>query len=86
MAKPSSGSLLEQVAAGLPNRGPRPLVEALPADVYAEVCEVRKAWRAGKLDSKRATKTAIGRLIAKHLAERGFTIGHEAVTRWLVAE
>jgi len=79
-------TLLEHVAAGLPHKGPKPLIERLPADLYEEMLVVRDAWRDGKLDTKRATKTAVGGLLAKHLSDLGHPIGQEAVTRWLAGE
>lgn len=76
-------SLLDQIASDLPSRGPLPIMERLPADLAAEMNEVRAAWRAGDEKLAKATKTGLGRLIAKHLRARGVSIGEEAVVRWL---
>lgn len=82
MAKPPS--LLERVRGEIPSKGPRPIMERIPADLAAEMREVRDAWRAGKdpLLAK-ATKTGLGKLLTKHLRERGIVIGDDAVIRWL---
>lgn len=76
-------SLLEQVAGEIPSKGPRPIMDRLPADVAAEMREVRDAWRDGDPKLAKATKTGLGKLICKHLRARGVTIGDEAVIRWL---
>lgn len=76
-------SLLEQVVSEIPCKGPRPIMERIPEDVAAEMREVRDAWRAGDQQLAKATKTGLGKLLAKHLRTRGIIIGDDAVIRWL---
>jgi len=75
--------LIDQIATEIPSKGPKPLMERLPPDLWAEVCEVRDAWRARTGAYAKATKTSLGELLAKHLKERGVVIGSHAVQRWL---
>lgn len=81
MAKPPS--LLERVRSEIPAKGPRPIMDRIPADLAAEMREVRDAWRAGDPQLAKATKTGLSKLLAKHLRERGVVIGDDAVIRWL---
>lgn len=82
MAKPAS--LLERVRGEIPSKGPRPIMDRIPADLAAEMREVRDAWRAGDPSLAKATKTGLGKLLTKHLRERGIVIGDDAVIRWLI--
>lgn len=73
--------LLDSVIDTLPKRkGFAPWYETLPADIKAEVDDIKAAWKAGKLQ---ASKTGLSASISKALAEHGIKIGHLGVTRWL---
>lgn len=75
--------LIDTIATEIPCKGPKPLMERLPPDLFAEVCEVREAWRTRSGAYAKATKTSLGELLAKHLKDRGIVIGSHAVQRWL---
>lgn len=77
-------TLLDQVAGEIPCKGPRPIMERIPAPLADEMREVRDAWKSGDPKVAKATKTGLGKIIAKHLRARGVTIGDDAVIRWLV--
>lgn len=73
--------LLEDVKETLPaRRGFAPWYEKLPADLLAEIVDVKRQWQSGKLP---ATKTALGASLSKALAARGVRIGQLGVIRWL---
>lgn len=75
--------LVDTIATEIPSKGPKPLIERLSPDLFAELCEVRDAWRSRTGAYAKATKTSLGELIAKHLKDRGVVIGAHAVQRWL---
>ena len=79
MAKPV---LLDEVLANLPRRTRTSFAGTLPADILAEVEEIRSEFLAGRI---KATKTGLGRAIAKSLAGRGINAHQSTVTRWLDA-
>lgn len=79
MAKPV---LLDDVLANLPQRTRTSFADVLPPEILAELEEIRSEFRAGRIT---ATKTGLGKAIAKSLATRGINAHQTTVTRWLDA-
>ena len=55
----------------------------MPADLLAELEEVRRQYRSGEL---RGTKTGTATALAKALQARGIDIGQKGVEKWLIAD
>lgn len=73
--------LLDAVRSTLPQRrGYAPWYETLPADLKAEVDDIKAAWKAGKIQ---ASKTGLSASLSRALEERGVKIGYLGIARWL---
>jgi hypothetical protein len=80
---PKSTKLLEDVQGLLPKKGFKPWHEKVPADLLAELEEVRRQYRSGALGG---TKTGTATALSKALQARGIDIGQRGVEKWLVAD
>jgi len=76
-------SLRDLIVGNLPKRKSVTFESTLPADVLAELQEIREDFRAGRMPG--VTKTGLGKAISVSLAERGMTFHSLTVTRWLEA-
>lgn len=80
MAK-AAATLRDEIRANLPVRARRTFAGSLPAELRAELEEIREDWRAGRMGP--VTKTGLGKSIATTLAGRGITCHSLTVVRWL---
>ena len=74
-------SLRDLIKANLPRRTPQTFTSSIPADVLAELQEIRDDFRAGRMPG--VTKPGLGKAIATTLADRGIVRHCMTVTRWL---
>jgi len=75
-------NLREKIVSQIPKRRTGSLAwhERCPADVLGELEEIRDAWRAGEIESPKAT---LARAISRTLADLGIAVGPQGVIRWL---
>lgn len=81
MPKAGTKSLRDLVVENLPVRDRKTWESSLPADVLAELQEIRDDFRSGRMVG--VTKTGLGKAIAASLAERGISCHSLTVSRWL---
>lgn len=74
-------SLLDDVVANLPKKGPASWHETLPPALAEELEQVRQRFVAGEIHG--ATKTGLAAALSKSLKARGIDIGHRGVESWL---
>ena len=82
-SQPASKSLADAIRAAIPPppRRTLPWYERLPADVLAELEEVKREHRAGKLQG---TRVALAICISEQLRLRGLSeVGMQGVSAWL---
>ena len=82
-SQPASKSLADAIRAAIPPppRRTLPWYERLPADVLAELEEVKREHRAGKLQG---TRVALAICISEQLRLRGLSeVGLQGVSAWL---
>lgn len=82
-SQPASKSLADSIRAAIPPppRRTLPWHERLPADVLAELEEVKREHRAGKLQG---TRVALAICISEQLRLRGLSeVGMQGVSAWL---
>ena len=83
VSQPASKSLADAIRASIPPppRRTLPWHERLPADVLAELEEVKREHRAGKLAG---TRVALAITISEQLRLRGLSeVGMQGVSAWL---
>ena len=75
-------SLLEAVAASSSvRRKPKGWIERLTPEQYAEVAEIKRAWKSGELQS---SALSLSQAIHAECAERGIpTCGPQGIRKWL---
>lgn len=76
-------TMLEELPAAIRRRGPLRWYEQAPADVMAELEEIRQKFRRREIA---ATKNGLAAALSKLLATRNVTIGQLAIVKWLDAE
>ena len=82
-SRPASKSLSDAIRAAIPPppRRTLPWHERLPADVLAELEEVKREYRAGTL---KASKTGLAMTISTQLRLRGLSdVGRQGIEAWL---
>ena len=82
-SRPASKSLADAIRAAIPPppRRTLPWHERLPADVLAELEEVKREHRAGKLQG---TRVALAITISEQLRLRGLSdVGRQGIEAWL---
>jgi hypothetical protein len=82
-SRPASKSLSDAIRAAIPPppRRTLPWHERLPADVLAELEEVKREHRAGKLQG---TRVALAITISEQLRLRGLSdVGRQGIEAWL---
>ena len=75
------GSLMSEVVAGLPRRGPAHWQTLIPNDLAQELEQIKRAFQAGKIPN--ATRTGLAMALAKSLKARNIQIGFRGVEAWL---
>lgn len=74
------GSLMSEVVAGLPRRGPAQWQTLIPGDLAQELEQIKRQFQAGKIPN--ATRTGLA-MLAKSLKARNIQIGFRGVEAWL---
>ena len=77
----AGGSLMSEVVAGLPRRGPAQWQTLIAGDLAQELEQIKRQFVAGKIPN--ATRTGLAMALAKSLKARGIQIGFRGVDAWL---